>query len=119
MELIFPGWFETDVGSLHLLCLWLLDILVSLSLCTHDLVIDVANHLLRSLGAKTKTKENEWSTVELLLLIQPRIELSFAVAVPKLAAAQNEKLLGAQSPHPQQSLAAAFQYHLLGQKRQG
>lgn len=52
VELVLPGWFEADVGSLHLLTLRLLDVFVSLSLCTHHLVIDIADQLLGSLEMK-------------------------------------------------------------------
>lgn len=52
MELVLPGWFEADVGSLHLLTLRLLDVFVPLSLCTHHLVIDIADQLLGSLERK-------------------------------------------------------------------
>lgn len=52
VELVLPGWFEADIGSLHLLALRLLDVFVSLSLCTHHLVIDIADQLLGSLERK-------------------------------------------------------------------
>lgn len=52
VELVLPGWFEADVGSLHLLTLRLLDVFVPLSLCTHHLVIDIADQLLGSLERK-------------------------------------------------------------------
>lgn len=54
MELVLPGWFEADVSFLHLLALWLLDVFVPLSLCTHHLVIDIADQLLGSLERKDK-----------------------------------------------------------------
>lgn len=54
MELVLPGWFEADVSFLHLLTLWLLYVFVPLSLCTHHLVIDVADQLLGSLERKDK-----------------------------------------------------------------
>lgn len=50
VELVLPSWLETDVGSFHLLALRLLDVFVPLSLCTHHLVINVADQLLGSLG---------------------------------------------------------------------
>lgn len=57
MELVLPGWFQTDVGSLHLLTLRLLDVFVPLSFCTHHLVINIADQLLGSLERKDiKTK---------------------------------------------------------------
>jgi len=52
VELVLPGWFEADVSFLHLLTLWLLYVFVPLSLCTHHLVIDVADQLLGSLERK-------------------------------------------------------------------
>lgn len=52
VELVLPGWFEADVGSLHLLTLRLLDVFVPLSLCTHHLVINIADQLLGSLESK-------------------------------------------------------------------
>lgn len=52
VELVLPGWFEADVGSLHLLTLGLLDVFVSLSLCTHNLVINITDQLLGSLERK-------------------------------------------------------------------
>lgn len=52
VELVLPGWFEADVGSLHLFALRLLDVFVPLSLCTHHLVIDIADQLLGSLERK-------------------------------------------------------------------
>lgn len=52
MELVLPGWFEADVGSLHLLALGLLDVFVSLSFCTHNLVINITDQLLGSLERK-------------------------------------------------------------------
>lgn len=54
MKLVLPGWFEADVSFLHLLTLWLLDVFVPLSLCTHHLVIDIADQLLGSLERKDK-----------------------------------------------------------------
>jgi len=58
VELVLPGWFEADVGSLHLLALGLLDVFVPLSLCTHHLVIDVADQLLGSLERKDINSES-------------------------------------------------------------
>lgn len=54
VELVLPGWFEADVSFLHLLTLWLLDVFVPLSLCTHHLVINIADQLLGSLERKDK-----------------------------------------------------------------
>lgn len=52
MELVLPGWFQADVGFLHLLTLRLLDVFVPLSFCTHHLVINIADQLLGSLERK-------------------------------------------------------------------
>lgn len=52
VELVLPGWFNADVGFLHLLALRLLDVFVPLSLCTHHLVINIADQLLGSLQRK-------------------------------------------------------------------
>lgn len=65
MELVLPCWFEADVGSLHLLALGLLDVFVPLSLCTHHLVINIADQLLGSLEKKdinTKMMDSHTAT---------------------------------------------------------
>lgn len=52
VEFVFLGWLEADVSSLHLLALWLFNVFVPFSLCTHHLVVNVADQFLGSLGRK-------------------------------------------------------------------